>query len=59
VTLLATKDSAGASIAPIDGSTWDPFARRLLFTTENANAPIYAVSALGDRLAMAGGAPAE
>src|SRR5206468_982387 len=31
VTLLST------SVADIDGSTWDPFAQRLLFTTENGS----------------------
>ena len=45
VTLLASKDSAGNPIAPIDGSTWDPFAQRLLLTTENATAPTYAATA--------------
>jgi hypothetical protein len=44
VTLLATKDANGQPIAPIDGSTWDPWARRLLFTTENAGAPTYAAT---------------
>ena len=44
VTVLATKDSSGAAIATIDGVTWDPFARRLLFTTENANAPTYSAT---------------
>ena len=44
VTVLATKDSTGADIADIDGSTWDPWAQRLLFTTENANAPTYAAT---------------
>ena len=44
VTLLATTDSNGAPIATIDGSTWDPWARRLLLTTENANAPTYAAT---------------
>jgi len=34
VTLLASTESNGASLPPIDGSTWDPFARRLLFTNE-------------------------
>src|SRR2546425_4186899 len=33
VTLLATTDSDGDPIAGIDGSTWDPWAKRLLFTT--------------------------
>src|SRR6267378_718052 len=36
VTLMATQDTAGKPIATIDGSTWDPFAKRLLFTTESA-----------------------
>jgi hypothetical protein len=45
VTLMATKDADGAPISTIDGSTWDPFARRLLFTTENASAPTYAATA--------------
>jgi hypothetical protein len=45
VTLLATTDSDGNPIAGIDGSTWDPWAKRLLFTTENASAPTYAATA--------------
>jgi hypothetical protein len=44
VTLLAWQDSTGQPIQPIDGSTWDPFAQRLLFTTENASAPTYAAT---------------
>jgi hypothetical protein len=44
VTLLATHDSTGNAIADIDGSTWDPWARRLLFTTENPNAPTYSAT---------------
>jgi hypothetical protein len=44
ITRMASKDSAGNPIAAIDGSTWDPFAQRLLFTTENANAPTYAAT---------------
>lgn len=44
VTLLATKDANGQPIAAIDGSTWDPWAKRLLFTTENQNAPTYAAT---------------
>jgi hypothetical protein len=44
VTLLATQDSAGNAIATIDGSTWDPWAQRLVFTTENASAPTYAAT---------------
>jgi hypothetical protein len=39
VTLLATLPSGD-----IDGSTWDPWAKRLLLTTENANAPTYAAT---------------
>jgi hypothetical protein len=44
VTLLATTDTDGAPLATIDGSTWDPWAGRLLFTTENQNAPTYAAT---------------
>ncbi len=35
VTLLATTQVNGTPIPTIDGSTWDPWARRLLFTTES------------------------
>jgi hypothetical protein len=35
VTLLATKQVDGTPIPTIDGSTWDPWTRRLLFTTES------------------------
>jgi hypothetical protein len=45
VTLLATKDAGGAPIQGIDGSTWDPWAKRLLLTTESASAPTYAATA--------------
>jgi hypothetical protein len=45
VTLLASTDDTGAPIAGIDGSTWDPWAKRLLFTTENTGAPTYAATA--------------
>ena len=35
VTLLATTEQNGTTaLPPIDGSTWDPWARRLLFTSE-------------------------
>jgi hypothetical protein len=34
VTLMATKDSGGADLPDFDGSTWDPFANKLLFTAE-------------------------
>jgi hypothetical protein len=44
VTVLATKDATGANLATIDGSTWDPWAQRLIFTTESANAPTYAAT---------------
>ncbi|HSR94830.1 MAG TPA: hypothetical protein VLK56_08180 [Solirubrobacterales bacterium] len=44
VTLLATADVGGKPLATIDGSTWDPWAKRLLFTTENPSAPIYAAT---------------
>jgi hypothetical protein len=44
VTLLATTDSSGAAINTIDGSGWDPRAGKLIFTTENANAPTYSAT---------------
>lgn len=44
VTLLATTDVNGNPIATIDGVTWDPWAKRLLFTTENKSAPTYAAT---------------
>src|SRR5262249_29952670 len=34
VTLLATAESNGTPLHAIDGSTWDPWARRLIYTTE-------------------------
>lgn len=34
VTLLATQDVAGKNLPNIDGSTWDPWARRILLTAE-------------------------
>ena len=34
VTLFAWQDKDGNPLPPIDGSTWDPFANRLLFTSE-------------------------
>ncbi len=37
VTLLATKDSSGADLPDFDGSTWDPWAQRLLFTAEEGD----------------------
>ena len=38
VTLLANSDTAGQPLPVFDGSTWDPFAQRLLFTAELGNA---------------------
>jgi hypothetical protein len=37
VTLLATKTTDGQPLPDIDGSTWDPFAKKLLFTAENGS----------------------
>jgi hypothetical protein len=45
VTRMASQDSQGQPIQGIDGSTWDPWAKRLLFTTENSSAPTYAGTA--------------
>ncbi len=44
VTLLATTDADGHPLATIDGSSWEPWSKRLLFTTENAGAPTYAAT---------------
>jgi len=44
VTLLATHDTDGNPINTIDGSTWDPWADRLILTTENAAAPTYSAT---------------
>jgi hypothetical protein len=38
VTVMAVADVHGLALPPIDGSTWDPFARRLLFTSEEGAA---------------------
>ncbi|HWD79777.1 MAG TPA: hypothetical protein VG497_12875, partial [Kribbella sp.] len=35
VTLLATTTTDGKALPPFDGSTWDPWAKRLLLTAEN------------------------
>jgi hypothetical protein len=35
VTVLATKESSGATLPVLDGSTWYPFSSRLLFSAEN------------------------
>lgn len=37
VTRMASQDSQGNSLPVFDGSTWDPWAHRLLFTAEGAN----------------------
>lgn len=37
VTLMATKDAAGVPLPVFDGSTWYPWAQRLLFTAELGN----------------------
>ncbi|WP_127359196.1 phosphatase [Actinacidiphila soli] len=37
VTLLASKQADGSALPTLDGSTWDPWAKRLLFTAENGN----------------------
>jgi hypothetical protein len=45
VTVMASHDSLGNPLPSIDGSTWDPWARRLLFTTESgANASVLAAT---------------
>jgi hypothetical protein len=44
VTLLAYQDTNGEPIQTIDGSTWDPFAKRLIFTTESTSSPTYAAT---------------
>jgi hypothetical protein len=44
VTAIATKDANGNPLTTIDGSTWDPWAQRLLFTTEGATKPTYAAT---------------
>jgi hypothetical protein len=37
ITLMADKDSAGKTLPFIDGSTWNPFAQRLLLTGEEGD----------------------
>jgi hypothetical protein len=44
VTVLATLDDQGNNIATIDGSTWDPWAERLPFTTESTCKPTYSAT---------------
>jgi hypothetical protein len=46
VTLLASTDEDGNPLPLIDGSTWDPWAKKLLFTTESGdNASIMTATA--------------
>ncbi len=46
VTLLASTLKDGSPVPTIDGSTWDPWAQRLLFTTESkGNASVIAATA--------------
>ena len=37
VTLISNQDTAGKSLPTFDGSTWDPFAQRLLLTAESSS----------------------
>jgi hypothetical protein len=37
ITLMATKDTNGAALPPIDGSVWYPFSSRLLFSSEQGS----------------------
>ena len=37
MTLLAEKEQDGTPLLTIDGSTWYPFSRRLLFSSERGN----------------------
>jgi hypothetical protein len=39
VTLMASKDTNGDPLPDYDGSSWDPFAGRLLLTTESNSGP--------------------
>lgn len=49
VTLLTPGDGASTGFSSIDGSTWDPFARRLLYTQEaGANGGVIAQSPYWD-----------
>ena len=44
VTLLATTDANGNPVSTIDGSTWDPWAQKLLLTAESTGDPTYAAT---------------
>jgi hypothetical protein len=44
ITVMASTTDTGAPINAIDGSTWDPFAQRLIFTTESSGAPTYSAT---------------
>ena len=50
VTLLATKDVNGVNLPTIDGSTWDPWAQRLLFTSEAGPSRRVCTSCTGFRI---------
>jgi len=60
VTLMASADSSGKPLPDFDGSTWNPFAQRLLFTAElGANGGVWQAtleypSTVEDISAMAG-----
>jgi hypothetical protein len=47
VTIMASRDTAGNPLPVFDGSTWDPFANRLLFTAELGTAGGVFQSTLG------------
>jgi hypothetical protein len=42
--LLASKDVGGNDLKTIDGSTWDPWSKTLLFTTESTGSPTYSAT---------------
>ncbi|HEX2850769.1 MAG TPA: hypothetical protein VHN98_09460 [Acidimicrobiales bacterium] len=53
VTLIATRDDQGKPIPPVDGSTWDPWARRLLFTAEGGrNGGVWATDVVPGSIAQ-------
>jgi hypothetical protein len=57
VTLMATQDAQSNQLITIDGSTWDPWAQKLIYTTENVNAPTYSQGPnLGDPVTDVSGA---
>jgi hypothetical protein len=44
ITQIASKDASGAPIKTIDGSTWDPWAKQLILTSESSGSPTYAAT---------------